>query len=270
MRRALWLLVLLAGNAAAERVVTIGGDVTEIVYALGAGGELVARDSTSTRPAAAGALPDVGYMRQLNAEGILAMRPSLVLATAQAAPALALDQIRQSGVEVMMVPPAVTLDQIADKVAVVAHALHRDSQGETLSRQLRAQLDQMHYAALPTKVLFIMSHGGMSTLVAGQQTAADQVLAAAGVRNAMQGFNGYKPLSAEGVIAAAPDLVLVTTDGLRTLGGQAQVWALPGLRLTPAGRGGRLLVLDDMALLGFGPATPAAVRQLRAAAAPAP
>ncbi|QCR35905.1 hemin ABC transporter substrate-binding protein [Nissabacter sp. SGAir0207] len=267
MRRLLWCALLLAsGVSAAPRVVTVGGDVTEIAYALGAAPDLVARDSTSTQPPAATALPDIGYMRRLNAEGILAMQPSLVLASAAASPALVFEQLKRSGVTVVTVPEAESLAAIPDKVEAVAQALHREAQGQVLSDQLRGQLAQMHYRALPVRVLFIMSHGGMSTLVAGEHTAADRVLQAAGLRNAMQGIEGYKPLSAEGVIAAAPDLVLVTTDGVRTLGGQDQIWALPGLSMTPAGQAKRLLVQDDMALLGFGPQTPAAVRQLRAVA----
>ena len=90
------LLPIVALAASRERVVALGGDVTEIVYALGAQSSLVARDSTSQWPEAANALPDVGYLRQLNAEGILATRPTLVLASAQAQPSLALKQLEQS------------------------------------------------------------------------------------------------------------------------------------------------------------------------------
>ncbi len=104
-----------------------------------------------------------------------------------------------------------------------------------------------------------MSHGGITPMAAGQHTAADAVIAAAGLKNAMQGFDRYRPLSQEGVIASAPDLLLVTTDGVRTLGGEQQLWTLPGLALTPAGKQRRVLIVDDMALLGFGLETPAAL-----------
>ncbi len=94
-------LPLMAFAAAQDKIVTLGGDVTEIVYALGAQSALVARDSTSQWPQAANDLPDVGYLRQLNAEGILSMRPTLVLASAQAQPSLALKQVAQSQVKVV-------------------------------------------------------------------------------------------------------------------------------------------------------------------------
>ncbi len=125
MRTLLALLVALplaVSGAAQEKIVALGGDVTEIVYALGAEDALVARDSTSQWPQQATALPDVGYLRQLNAEGILAMRPTLVLASAQAQPSLALKQVGQSKVNVVTVPGSNALSVIDEKVRVVAQA----------------------------------------------------------------------------------------------------------------------------------------------------
>ncbi|MCT4717258.1 hemin ABC transporter substrate-binding protein [Enterobacteriaceae bacterium H18W14] len=261
-----WLAVLLAlpifANAA-ERVVAIGGDVTEIAFALGSGEQLVARDSTSLHPDAATKLPDVGYMRQLNAEGILAMRPDLVLASAQAKPSLALEQVAASKVEVVTIPADNSLSGIESKITAVATALGKIAQGETLRKEVSDKLASIPTQQLPVKVLFIMSHGGMTAMAAGQQTAADAAIRAAGLQNAMQGFNRYQPLSQEGVIASQPGLILVTEDGVKTLGGEENVWALPGLAQTPAGRNHQLLVVDDMALLGFGLQTPDAILALR-------
>jgi hypothetical protein len=105
------------------------------------------------------------------------------------------------------------------------------------------------------RVLFILSHGGMNTMVAGKQTAADGAFRAAGLQNAMQGFDHYRSMSQEGVIASQPDLVVISADGLKGMGGEAGLWKLPGLAQTPAGRHKQVLVIDDMALLGFGPRT---------------
>ncbi|WP_279045555.1 heme/hemin ABC transporter substrate-binding protein [Cedecea davisae] len=257
----LFALPLMAG--AAERVVTIGGDVTEIAWALGAGQDVVARDSTSLHPEAVKKLPDVGYLRQLSAEGILAMRPTLVLASAQGQPSLALKQLESSKVKVITVPADNNLNGIDAKVATVAGALGKTEQGDKLRKQLHDQLAAIPEKPLGKKVLFIMSHGGMTAMAAGQETAADAAIHAAGLSNAMQGFKRYQPLSQEGVIASQPDLVLVTTDGVKTLGGEANVWALPGLAQTPAGKHKQLMVVDDMALLGFGIDTPQAILALR-------
>lgn len=264
-----WLVTLLAFpffTGAAERVVSIGGDVTEIVYALDCASSLVARDSTSLHPDAAKTLPDVGYMRQLNAEGILAMRPTLVLASAQAKPSLALEQVAASKVKVVTIPADNTLSGIESKITAVASALGKTSRGEVLSKQVHEKLAAIPANPLPIKVLFIMSHGGMSAMAAGQETAADAAIRAAGLQNAMQGFKRYQPLGQEGVIASQPELILVTADGVKTLGGERNVWALPGLAQTPAGKNRQLLVVDDMALLGFGLQTPDAILALRAKA----
>jgi len=251
---------------AAEKLVSIGGDVTEIVYALGAGNELVARDSTSLRPKAVLALPDVGYMRQLNTEGILSLHPSMVLSSELAEPSLVLQQLSQNGVKVVRVPGTPSITTVPEKIEVIAGALNRQAEGEKLIATYRSQLSTIRHDALPVKMLFVMSHGGMSSMAAGQNTAADAMITSVGAKNAMQGFSRYRPLSQEGVIASAPDILLLTADGVKTLGGLDQVWRLPGVAMTPAGKNKRVLVLDDMSLLGFGLQTPAVMAQLRQAA----
>lgn len=256
-------LLLSFGSSAAERIVTIGSDVTEIAYALGAGSEIVARDSTSLQPAAAQRLTDIGYMRMLNAEGILAMKPTLLLVSELAQPSLVLQQVADSGVKVVTIPGQTTPPSVADKISAIAAALQRTDQGETLVKDYRQRLAAVNSASLPVKVLFVLSHGGLTPMAAGQQTAADAMIRAAGGKNAMQGFNRYRPLSQEGAVASAPDLLLMTREGINALGGSERVWQLPGLAQTPAGRHQRLLVVDDMALLGFGLATPQVLIQLR-------
>lgn len=269
MRKLLVLSVLLPAVTLAapeEKIVALGGDVTEIVYALGAQSSLVARDSTSQWPEAATALPDVGYLRQLNAEGVLATRPTLVLASAQAQPSLALKQVEQSNVRVVTVPAGNTLSVIDEKVRVIAQATHHEAQGEALRQTLREALAALPSSPLNKRVLFILNHGGMTAMAAGQQTGADAAIRAAGLRNAMQGFNRYQPLSQEGVIASQPDLVVISQDGVKAMGGEANLWTLPGLAQTPAGRHKQVLQIDDIALLGFSLRTPEAILQLRAKA----
>ncbi|MGY0146278.1 heme/hemin ABC transporter substrate-binding protein [Edwardsiella tarda] len=270
LRHALCLLALFSvGSQAAERLVTIGGDVTEIVFALGAGDQVVARDSTSTHPAAVNALPDVGYMRQLNAEGILALKPTRVLANDQAQPALALKQIQEVGVPLTQIDGANSLDAVEVKIRQLAEALGRQREGQALIADYQRRLAAVPRTPLASRVLFILSHNGMSPMAAGQQTAADAIIRAAGAQNAMQGFNRYRPLSQEGVIAAQPDLILLTRDGAAALGGSERVWNLPGLAQTPAARHRRVLVVDDMALLGFTLGTPDALAALHQAASQA-
>ncbi|WP_342221901.1 heme/hemin ABC transporter substrate-binding protein [Candidatus Fukatsuia endosymbiont of Tuberolachnus salignus] len=263
---ALLLFNITTVGIAKERIVTIGGDVSEISYALGVGEKIVGRDSTSLQPSAIRALPDIGYMRQINAEGILAMKPTLVLSSALAEPSLVLQQIADSGVEVVSIPGDATLDTVPKKIAAIAAAIDQFDKGLQLTQTYRQKIAAIDNHPLAVHVLCIMSHGGNSPLAAGQHTAADAMIRAAGAKNAMQGFNRYQPLSQEGAIASAPDLLLVTTDGVKSLGGVDKIWQLPGIALTPAGKHRRILVLDDMALLGFGLQTPDVLGQLRHAA----
>lgn len=260
------MLLLALPSLAADRVITIGGDVTQIVYALGAQQALVARDSTSQHPALAKRLPDIGYMRQLNAEGILALKPTLVLSSELAKPSLALQQVAQAGVKVVSITGENSLEAIPKKIAAIGKALHRDEEAQALAQQVNRTLAALPKRPLPVKVLFIMTHSGMKSLAAGSDTAADGAIRSAGLINAMAAVPHYQPLSQEGIIAAAPDLVVIGNDGLKTLGDEDKVWQLPGLALTPAGQHKNLLVIDEMALLGFGLDTPGAIVKLRKAA----
>ena len=255
------MLLLALPSLAAERVIAIGGDVTQIVYALGAQQALVARDSTSQHPALAKRLPDIGYMRQLNAEGILALKPTLVLSSELAKPSLALRQVAEAGVRVVEITGENSLAAIPKKIAAIGKALHRDEEAQALAQQVNRTLAALPKRPLPVKVLFIMSHSGMRSLAAGSDTAADGAIRSAGLINAMAAVPRYQPLSQE-----APDLVVIGDDGLKTLGDEEEVWQLPGLALTPAGQHKNLLVTDEMALLGFGLDTPGAIVKLRKAA----
>lgn len=226
----------------------------------------MARDSTSQHPALAKRLPNIGYMRQLNAEGILALEPTLVLSSAQAKPSLALQQIAQTGVKVVEVTGENSLKAIPEKITTIGKALHRDEEAQALADRVNRTLATLPNRPLPVRVLFIMTHSGMKSLAAGRDTAADGAIRSAGLINAMGTMPHYQTLSQEGIIAAAPDLVVIGSDGLKTLGDEEKVWRLPGLALTPAGQHKNLLVIDEMALLGFGLDTPGAIVKLRKAA----
>jgi iron complex transport system substrate-binding protein len=250
-----------------QRIVAVGGALTEIVYALGAEKRLVAVDTTSIYPEAALRLPKVGYMRSLSSEGLLAMKPSVVLATSEAGPPQAISQLKSAGVRIELVNADHTFEELRNKVKVVAAALGMEAQGRKLDDSLQAEWQATQNAAQAVsarkpKVLFILSHTPSNTMVSGQGTAADAVIRYAGGVNAMQGFTGYKPLSAEAVIGAAPDFILITREGLEAIGGPDKLWEKPGLALTPAAKGKRYAAPDALYLLGFGPRMPQAVREL--------
>jgi iron complex transport system substrate-binding protein len=270
MRALLLALLLGAATIAQARVVAVGGAVTEIVFALGAGDRLVATDSTSTYPESAKALPKVGYMRSLSAEGVLSMRPDQVLVTAEAGPPAALAQLRAAGVKVTTLDASHSIEGLRRNVRTVAAALGVSERGEALERRIADawRETQAAVAAAPGKprVLFVLAHGGRTqTMVSGTGTAADAMITLAGGVNPLAGVQGYKPLTAEGALGAAPDVILVTREGLDAFGGGRELLAHPGLALTPAGKAGRVVSFDALFLLGFGPRLPQAVRELAGA-----
>ncbi|WP_174847603.1 heme/hemin ABC transporter substrate-binding protein [Yersinia artesiana] len=258
--------VISMNGIATPRIVTIGGDVSGITYALGVGDLIVGRDSTSLNPEALKALPDVGYMRLLNAEGILALKPTLILSSKRAEPSRVLRQVTAYGAKLIYVPADKSPQAVIDKIRLIATTVSQEEKGQQLIQHYQQQLATVVSSPLPVKALFVMIHAGIPPLAAGLDTAADSMFKAAGLKNAIEEFSGYRPLSQEGIIDSAPDLLIVTTHGVTSLQGVENVWRLPGLALTPAGKQKRLLVLDDIALLGFGLQTPDVLKQLRAAA----
>lgn len=260
-----------AGSDAA-RIVSIGGSVTEIVYALGAEDGLVAVDSTSLYPQAAQDLPDVGYMRQLAAEPILALDPTLLLAVDDAGPPVVLDQLREAGASLVIVPDDPSPEGIAEKVRIVADALGLEAKGETMADRLDTDFatlrDWVASSQTSPKVLFLLSIGSGAPLAAGRDTSAAAIIELAGGQNAIDGFDGYEPLSPEAAVTAEPEFILVTMRTLEQLGGKDALLKRPELAATPAGENGRLIVMDGLLLLGFGPRTPDAVRELALALHP--
>ena len=264
-----------AESRRAPRLITVGGGITEVVYALGAQELLVGTDTTSAYPSAAQATPKVGYMRQLSAEGLLALRPSALVAGTDAGPPVVLDQLRSAGVRVALVQADHSWGEVQRKVAAVGRAVGLSSQANALQAELDVQWAaaqervragmRKRAGAQALRVLFVLSHTG-APLVSGEATAAHAMIGFIGARNAMQGFNGYRPMTAEAMAAAAPDVILITDEGLQAVGGAAKFWQRPELALTPAYRRrtqvGALVHLDALALLGFGPRLPQVVQNL--------
>lgn len=267
----LWGLLALGASpvsAAESRVVAVGGAVTEIVYALDAGEHLVGVDTTSTWPAAAQRLPQVGYQRALSAEGVLSLAPSLVLATTDAGPPAVIEQIRATGVAVHVVAAEPSLAGVRNKVRGIARALGREAQGERLLRTIENDLARVREftrdTPQPPRVLFVLDHGGGSPQAAGGGTTADAMIRLAGGINAVTAFEGFRPLSAEAVVTAAPDVILLTSQSLTRLGGAEGLGQIAGVALTPAGRAGRVIAMESLYLLGFGPRIGQAAAELAA------
>jgi len=250
----------------ASRIITLGGPVTEIVFALGAGDRVVARDSSSSYPEAVLDLPDVGYQRTLSAEGVLALNPTLILATTEAGPPEAIEQLQDSGVTFLMLKAADSPEGVYAKIRGFAQALERVDEGEALIAQIQADLAEAQkiaesYAETP-RVMFIYARGAGAVNVAGTNTGAHAMIELAGGENAVTEYEGYKPITAEAAVAAAPDVLLLMSSGLESLGGREGLMDVPGIAQTPASEFGRIVDMDGLLLLNFGPRMGEAAKEL--------
>ncbi|ATG47752.1 hemin ABC transporter substrate-binding protein [Celeribacter ethanolicus] len=245
----------------ATSIVAIGGPVTEIVYALGEGDRLVARDTTSQFPPEAEALPDVGYMRQLSAEGVLSVGPDLILTRDTAGPPEVLDQLRAASIPLVPVKDGFSEASVIAAIHTVGEALGVPAKADSLATEIETQFDSLDQArteaGTPPRVLFILSNQGGRLNVAGDGTGADGIIALTGAENVMSGaFQGYKIMSDEAIIAAAPDVVLMmdSTGQSEHDANKSDILDLPALSQTPAGQN-HAFVQVAPAALGFGPRT---------------
>lgn len=258
-----WTMAVAAHAGAPERVVTLGGSVTEIVYGLGQEGRLVGDDLSSLYPEAATRLPHVGYYRAVPVEGVLALEPDLVLASEQAGPPEALRRLAEVGVRVVTVPDRPSVDSLQARIRNVAAALDAAPQGERMVERVARELEQAEAVpASRARAILLFKLGGVLR-GAGNGTAANKVMTMAGLVNVLHDQQGYKPISAEAVSALAPDVIVVTKSSLAASGGKAGLLATPGIASTPAAARQRLIVMDDPLLLGMGPRLPQALTELK-------
>ena len=256
-----------ATSAGAMRLIIIGGALTEIVYLLKANSQLVGVDMTSIYPAAATRLPNVGYARSLSAEGILALRPTQLIATEDAGPPVVIKQIIDAQIPLTILPSGHQFKDLTDRVSIIGRLVHKTDSAQALASRLvldwnNTQEKVTHSKLKNTRVLFILSQNPSQLMVGGEKTSADAMITYAGGRNAISGFRGFKPLTPEAVIAANPDVLLLTDQGMKAVGGIGGVLRFPGVNQTRAGKEQNIISLEAMYLLGFGPRMPLAVAEL--------
>ncbi len=239
----------------AERVISIDGSITEIIYALEQQHKLVGVDTTSRYPQAAQQLPDVGYMRQLSAEGILSLNPTLVITTAEAGPKEVLAQLKQAGLAVHTIKSGNSVSGVYEKILQVATLLNVPEKGTALVNQLVAkvrhlkqQLAEQSWNA-PPRVMFLLAAGNHGVMLAGKDTQADAMIELMGGDNVVSDFKSYKSLTPEGGLQTQPDIILIAD----TRGGADVLQQYELLQHTPAAKNQRVIAADSMLLLGFGP-----------------
>ncbi|MFQ6554220.1 hemin ABC transporter substrate-binding protein [Aestuariibius insulae] len=261
---------LLAQPLAAQedRILALGGSVTEIVYALGEGDRLIARDTTSVYPEEARSLPDVGYMRALSAEGVLSVEPALILAEEGAGPPEVIDVLESARIPLIIVPDEFSSEGILAKIDAIGRTLEVEDKAADLRESVAADLGAARERAAslsgssPKRVLFILSLQDGRVMASGAETAANAIIELAGAENAITSFTGYKPLTDEALTAAAPDAILMmdrTGDHAAT---DDELFEIPALSLTPAAQSKAVIRMNGLYLLGFGPRTASAAEEL--------
>ena len=251
------------------RIISIGGSITEIIYALGAEDSLVAVDSTSMYPASAlERHPDVGYMRALSAEPVLSVNPDVILAIDDAGPPEVLEQLQAVGVKVLTIPDEPSIEGVYRKIRYIAGILGREQRGEQLISDMKQEYrdveNVLSEAETRPEVLFLLSFGRGAPLAAGRDTSAHSMISLAGGNNVMAEVSGYKAITPEAIIATEPEIVVVLQRTFALYGDKEQLFSLPELATTPAAKQGRLSVFDGLYLIGFGPRTVGAIRDLAA------
>ncbi len=258
----------LAETKEASRIVSLGPDVTEIIFALGAGDKIIAVDRSSKYPADTATKANVGYRRSLSPEGILTLNTDLIIASEDIGPPETTDVLNQSAVEILYIPVDNSRAGLVKKIGLIAKRLDLEKEGDALTQKVIDDFDAATaYASKISaekqkKVVFF--HGLARLSGAGSDTAADAFIRYAGGINPLSVYSGYKPVSEEWLVKAEPDVVLMLSDGN---GGptREEVFSHKALQQTPAAKSQSLVVLEGPYMLGFGPRTAEAIRKLAAA-----
>lgn len=265
-RIAIGLLALACSFSAqaAERIVVAGGSLVELIYAMDAGNRVVGVDETTSFPPQTEALPHIGYWKQLSSEGILSLRPDSFITWQDAGPQLVFDQLRAQKVNVVTLPriPA-TVEQMYANIHTLANNLGAVEQGNALVNNLRQRLENVARSSAskpaPVKALFILSAGGSAPQVAGKGSVADAIMALAGAQNVAQ-HSQYRSYSAEALIAANPEVIVVTSQMVE--GDINRLSTVAGITRTAAWKNQRIVTLDQALILGMGPRVADAVETL--------
>ncbi|MEV5312531.1 ABC transporter substrate-binding protein [Streptomyces sp. NPDC052610] len=246
----------------ASRILPLNGGVAEIVFTLGLGDRVVGRDVTATFEEAK-KLPLVTKAHDVSAESVLSLRPTVVLADTDTGPSEAIDQIRDAGIPVVVLDPATELADVSTRTTRIADALGVPAAGKALNARIAKDLKAAR-AAVPEdsrpRVAFLYMRGSAAVyLMGGDGSGADSLIAAAGAVDAgvEAGLDKpFTPLTSEALVRAQPEVILMMSKGLESVGGVEGLMDVPGIRETPAGADRRIVALEDGVLLGFGPRTP--------------
>ncbi len=255
--------LLLSFAAGAQRIVSTDGTLSEIVCGLGMESKLVGVDVTSTYPESLKKLKQIGHNRNISAEGILSLNPDLILVNKKAmiSPGL-VSQLQQTGKKVAVFEQEYSVEGAKKLIREVGAYFEKGKEAEAMVKKLESDLKKSARSGANKKVLFIYARGAGTLMVSGEGTQIDEMIRLSGNRNAAVGFKEFKPLTSEALLAANPDYLLLFDDGLKSIGGVDGLLKIPGVAYTNAGKGRKVITMDGLYLMGFGPRLGAALSEL--------
>ena len=251
-----------AAQAQVNRIVSINGTVTEIICALGFEKSIVGVDVTSTYPASMKNIAKVGHNRNLNVEGILALNPTILTGLEAEIKPEVKQQLVAAGVNVILFKQEYSIAGTKVLITEVATAFGKKSAANAVNKQIDKDVAAIKKSAKNKKVLFIYARGAGNMMVAGEGTSVEKAIVLAGASNAIAGFKDYKPLTAEAVVSANPDVILMFTSGLESMGGIDGLLKIQGIAQTNAGKNKKVIEMDGQLLTGFGPRVGVAIATL--------
>jgi len=244
----------------AERIVCVSKQLTEIVFALGANDKLVGVDLSSTYPKEAQKLTNVGYHRMLSAEGIISLRPSLVIHNGGIGPEEVVKQLEKVGIPLKAYPDTKTIAEVKDLFRQVGKDFNAEKKAEELCEKLDQDMGSIQekaakYKDKPKVVIIHFGRVVNNYLVVGQKSNATQMLQWAGAVNAIDAGEGMKPINPEMIAKANPDVILATDFGFDRMGGLEKFKSLAGIALTNAGKNNKIYRIEEHDLIYLGPRT---------------
>ncbi|MBN9428190.1 MAG: ABC transporter substrate-binding protein [Burkholderiales bacterium] len=257
-----------AQSPGAERLVVLDSTLAEIVVALGAAAQIIGTAAGSEHIAELAQTPRLPGFRQTSAEPILALAPTIVLLGRDRTLPQTLQQLQAAGVAIVKLGDEASEAGVEQRIRAIARLLGRGPQGEALVARFKSDLQSARQwvarARTRPKAVFILAGGGRPTVAGGRGTNTAALLEMAGAQNVADDFEGYKAMSQEALLMAAPEFILTNAEGLAAGGGAPAVLTAPGAAGTPAARSRRLITIPGQYLQGLGLSTPAGIRLLAA------
>ena len=247
------------------KIVSLNGALSEVIAAIGLEKNIVGTDVTSSYPESLKAKPKVGHNKNINAEGVMALQPDLVVGLKkEVTPALAA-QFKAAGVKLLLLDQEYSIEGTKTLIHTLADSLHQSAKGDSLVKILNADFAKVPAASdqvRKPKVLFIYARGTGTMMVGGTGTQVAKAIELAGGRNAITEFADYKPLTAEALVKANPDVILLFSSGLQSLGGAEGLAKVQGVKETSAGKNKKIVEMDGELLSSFGPRLGIAIKEL--------